>query len=127
MALTRRYEDIKFTYDLDFPNRTVVIRQRTYKTASGVAETPITSRLLDRQVPGNAPAPRAKPIEPREVTACFANPANTDGVSNFTVYIPYRATDPAHREHVAELKSFPGVLSIRYQGETHTTTVEPYL
>lgn len=127
MALTRRYADIKFNYDLDFPGHTVVIRQRVYKTSNGVAETPITSRLLDRQVPGDTSAPLAKPIEPRQVTACFLNPANADGASNFTVYIPYRGTDPGHREHVGELKVFPGVLSIRYKGEGHTTTVEPYL
>ena len=127
MALTRRYADIKFVYDLDFPGHTVVIRQRVYKTSDGAPETPITSRLLDRQVPGNSPAPRAKPIEPRQVTACFLNPANADGASNFTVFIPYRGTDAKHREHVSELKVFPGVLSIQYRGEVHTTSVRPYL
>jgi len=125
---TRRYADIKFVYDIDFPDHAVVIRQRVYKTPDdGIPQTPITALLRAREVPGDTVAPRAKPIEPRHVESCFRNPDNQSGTSIFKSFIPYRATDADHRGHVAEIKAFPGVESISYRGEVHTTTVKPYL
>lgn len=125
-AYTRRYQDLKILYDLDFPDRSQIIRQRTYRTEDGTIETPITSMLLARVIQEDCPAP-AKRFEPRNIVACFANPSNQTGESNFTVMIPYRPATGNHRAHALEILQYPGVLAGGYTGEIHDRSVEPYL
>lgn len=115
--LTRRYADLKVLYDTDIEGRSLVIRQRTYKTQGGEAETPITSLLLARVVPGDCPAPRRSLLSPRRAIACFANPSNVNGQTELAAISPYRPTDPQLKAHVLEVRAVNDVLAVRYQGE----------
>lgn len=123
---TRRYGDLKVLYDLDFAPHQTVVRQRVYKDSAGMAETPITPLLQARVVAGGCPAPRSRRFIPRRFFASLVNPATVTGVSEYQTLSPYRPIDPNLKAHALEVLATPAI-SVRYQGETHTETVEPYI
>jgi hypothetical protein len=127
MAPTRRYRDLKVRYDLDFQNDQTIVRQRTYKTADGVIETPVTPLLAARVVAGDLPAPRVRRFTPRKGECCFLNPTNVTGASRLSVFCPYAPGDPNLAAHVKEMREVSTVESVRYFGEAHDLSVEPYL
>ena len=124
---TRRYQDRKCVYSLDFPGHTTVVRQRVYKTADGSIQTPLPPLWEVRELPGNAPAPRARRFEPRRAIACFQNPENATGLSELAVALPYAPFDSDFRPLMRQIRQSPNVASARYEGESHTLSVEPYL
>jgi hypothetical protein len=127
---TVRGKDLKIRYTQD--NLTEgLINQRQFYDAQGQILTPITSKLLERQVVGsnNPTIARLGVITPRIVKTCFGSIANASGESNFAVIIPYAPGDISHKEHLSEIFGFvsssqnlnpPTPLTVNYQGENQT-------
>jgi len=124
---TRRYQDRKVLYSLDFAGAQTVMRQRVYKTPDGTVETPLPPLWVARELVTTAPAPRARRFTPRRAISCFLNPSNVDGLSNLTVVVPYAPFDSPFRQLVREIRQSPNVQSATYEGEEHDLSVEPYL
>lgn len=123
---TVRGKDLKIRYTQDnFED--ALINQRQFYDASGVILTPITPKLLVRQVTTNNPTiARLGNSEPRYVSTCFGSIATDSGESNFKVVIPYSPGDSDHNEHIKEIYNFTSLsvnldpkfpLSLRYYGE----------
>jgi hypothetical protein len=126
-AMLRRYQDIGIYYDSDFGFRSI-LRQRVYKTEDGTIQTPITDLLRATIVSTDCKIPRAKSFEPRYINACFLESSNITGESILKAIVPYRPTDEVfHKEHIREIAAYPGVQSVDYVGETHTSSVARYL
>jgi hypothetical protein len=124
---TVRGKDLKIRYTQD--NLTEgLINQRQFYDEQGQILTPVTSKLLERQVLGsnNPTIARLGGIEPRVVKTCFGSIVNTSGESNFAVIVPYAPGDISHKEHLTEIFTFvssslnlspPTPLTVNYQGE----------
>lgn len=122
-AKTRRFQDLKFRYTTDYGDN-IIARQRVYKTANGASETPITPLFLTRVVDTDCPIRNPSYIEYRNVVACFANPDNDSGQSEFTVIVPFNPGDANLRAQVKQVKQFTGVQSVEYRGESITEDIE---
>lgn len=124
---TVRGKDLKIRYTQD--NLTeALINQRQFYDQDGQILTPITPKLLERQIVGNNSPTIARlgGIELRTVATCFSSAVNVSGESNFAVIIPYAPGDINHNEHLREILNFvspssnlapPSPLSVTYQGE----------
>lgn len=124
---TIRGRDLKIRYTQDNLAE-ALINQRQFYDEDGRILSPITPKLLERQVIGeNSPIiARVSGIEPRIAKACFISAINLSGESNFIVIIPYAPGDIAHDEHLQEIigytSSSPNLspsypISVTYQGE----------
>lgn len=124
---TVRGRDLKIRYTHDSLIEGL-INQRQFYDSNGQILSPVTPKLLQRQVIGeNSPTlSRLGGIKPRMVTVCFGSSVNVSGESNFSLLIPYAPGDANHNEHLREIFSFvspssnldpPSPLNISYQGE----------
>jgi hypothetical protein len=124
---TVRGKDLKIRYTRDDLSEGL-INQRQFYDANGQILSPITPKLLERQIIGNNTPiiPRLGGIEPRHVATCFGSAANISGESNFIVIVPYAPGDSSHNEHLRQIFSFvsgssnldpPSPLSVNYRGE----------
>lgn len=121
-------------YDLDFPDRSTLIRQRIYYTPYEDdidVFTPLTPTIADRLRPtvDIKCVPTRLPFIPRKGIACFDNPNVDRKYSEYQVFIPYRPTDSQNRLKVClrEIMDIPEVAAVEYSGETHTIGVEEYV
>jgi hypothetical protein len=124
---TIRGKDVKIRYTKD----TLVdclISQRQFYDQHNQILTPITAKLLERQINGsNSPPVLGENItEQRHVTVCFGSLATASGESNFKVLIPYAPGDFSHNEQLREIFNYtspslnlspPFALNISYYGE----------
>lgn len=125
-AKTRRYQDLKIRYTTDYLED-LTVRQRVYKAQDGSSETPITSLLESRLVNTDCPVKNPSWVEFRNVVACFSNTSNASGQSEYTVIIPFNPGNPDLKAQIEEIKSFNGVLSIEYRGESISEDIEQLL
>ena len=117
-------------YDTDFPDRTTLIRQRLFFTPGDPEVfTPLTPTIEQRLIPldRGCPVPTKLPFDPRTTTACFDNPNNTQGFSEYSVFIPYRPNDDRLNQCIKEIFEIPEVKSLFYSGETHDIGVKNYV
>lgn len=126
-ASVRRYKDFKLVYDLDFQNRSRVIRQRVYTNEDGSIQTPITSLAAAKEYTGTGKAPVAIEFTPRNVLTCFVNPSTESQITELTVVVPYRPIDRNFKSHVREILDYEGVASGFYTGEKHNVSTKLYL
>lgn len=123
---TVRGKDIKVRYTQDNLEESL-INQRQFYDEQGEILTPITPKLLERQVqPSNPTIARLGGIKPRTITLCFGSTANVLGTSNFVVIAPYVSGDVNHSEYEMELLNYispssnlnpPTPLTLNYKGE----------
>ncbi|MEZ2280385.1 MAG: hypothetical protein ACBR12_26125 [Microcoleus sp.] len=84
-----------------------VISQRQFYDENGVAITPVTPKLLERQVVTNNPIiAKIGTLEPRSVSVCFGSSVNKSGESKFKVVIPYHPRDADHNEQIQEVLNY---------------------
>lgn len=122
-----KYRDILIQYDLDYDRRATIVRQREYY--EGAAITPIPSLLQARVVQPqdlSKKVPRSRQFKPRNVAACFENPATASGASTRRVVVPYRPTDGDHKNLVVQILDAPGVVGGEYSGESLDRSTKPY-
>lgn len=122
----RRYKDFKLIYDLNFVNRTIVVRQRIYKNENNTIQTPITSLTLAREYKGNEKIPAVREFNSRYLRTCFINPETIEGVTELKAIIPYKPTDNNFKNHIKEILNYNGVASGFYFSEEHTSDVKKY-
>lgn len=115
-----KYRVNHFEYDIDYPNKTVMLRQRDYDY-DGQYPTPITPLFLARVFTATAgkSAPVARKFDPRYIDVCYQNPSNIVGFTTRAAIIPYRPNDPSHKAHAAEILNYLNVEVGRYFGETY--------
>lgn len=100
---TTRCKDLKIRYTQDSFEE-VIISQRQFYDENGVVVTPITPKLLERQVATNNPTiAKVGTLEPRSVSVCFGSLVNKSGESKFKVVIPYHPGDADHNEQIQEV------------------------
>lgn len=127
---TIRGKDLKIRYTQDSLDE-VLINQRQFYDEDGRILSPITPKLLERQIIGESSPiiARISGVEPRMAKACFTSVVNVSGESNFTVIIPYPPGEIAHNEHLREIMGYissspnlspPSPTSVIYQGESQT-------
>ena len=126
---TIRGKDLKIRYTHDSLEDSL-INQRIFFDQDGNILTPVTPKLLERQVETSNPTiPRLTGIQPRTVTMCFNSLATVSGESKFAVLIPYAPANESHNEHILELLNYtslspslnpPTPLSLGYKGESQT-------
>lgn len=116
-------------YDSDF-NRTILLRQRYFFTP-GTSDvfTPITSTIGERltELIPSSGVPTALPFTPRKAIACFPNPNNAQGFSEYQVFIPFAPTDDRHKVSLDEVKEIEGVSAVKYEGEAHDIGIKNYV
>lgn len=102
---TIRGKDLKIRYTQDdFEN--ILVNQRQFLDETGNSLTPVSPKLLERQVPTNNPTiAKAGSTQPRYVSACFGSP-NKPGERNYKVIIPYHPTETGHNEHIQEIVDY---------------------
>ena len=123
---TVRGKDIKIRYTQDNLEDSLINQRVSFDQNNNIL-TPITPKLLERQVEINTPTiPRLGGIEPRTITTCFSSVTTLSGKSKFVVLVPYAPGDERHSEHITELSTYissssnlnPSTpLSLSYQGE----------
>lgn len=124
---TIRGKDLKIRYTQDNSQDTLVI-QRQFYDGTGKILTPITAKLLERQVATNNPtiAKLGDNTKPRRLLICFGSIATLSGESNFTVIVPYSPGDTGHNEHIREIFNYVSTsenldpkypLNVNYNGE----------
>ncbi len=124
--VTRTWENSILTYDRDLLGQTVKVKIRLL--VGKIPPTPRPSGLEARL--SNDPAwkaPSRNGWEPRQLSACFAQPDNQSGEARRTVYNPYRPGDSAHNALIRELYTTDGVLSLTYTGETLNQKYEDFV
>lgn len=125
---TIRGRDLKIRYTQDNLDE-VLINQRQFYDEDGRILSPITPKLLERQIIGenNPIIARISGVEPRMIKTCFTSVVNISGESNFAVIIPYPPGEIAHNEHIREITGYispspnlspPSPTSVTYQGES---------
>lgn len=115
--VTRVWENRVMNYDKDLLGRSVLVKIRFL--IGKEPPTPRPSLLENRLLTDQAwKAPARNGWEPRQLTACFAQPDNQSGEALRTVYNPYRPGDFAHNALIRETFDCPGGLALSYQGET---------
>lgn len=118
--MIRRRKDYWFWYDRD-TGEIVPMPQRTYRGSH--AETPVTQSFLSRVITDPQPPRTVIPtrVALRRITACFAVPTD-DGQSlreaNLSIACPFRSGSQETLQQLREVKDFPGVLAMNYQGES---------
>lgn len=124
---TLRGKDLKIRYTQD-DFEDILINQRQYLDETGNTLTPVSSKLLERQVATNNPTitiTKTGSTQPRNVSTCFASP-NKPGERNYKVIIPYHPTEVGHNEHIQEILDYNALsellepktpLSATYYGE----------
>jgi len=123
---TIRGKDLKILYTKDNLIDCLVVQRLFYDQNNHIL-TPVTTKLLERQVAGNSSPPLLNlgTIEARHVTTCFASVVTESGESNFKVIIPYAPSD-SHNEHIQEIFAYTSpspnlnpafALNISYHGE----------
>jgi hypothetical protein len=116
---SERYKDFIIRYDLDYPERQVILRQRTY-IGDSQFRTPVTNTLLRRLVSiQDKRPPKANLFNPRHLNACYENPNNQSGTTIRRVIVPYRPSDLNHKVQTTEVLQFFGVYAALYFGETY--------
>jgi hypothetical protein len=124
---TVRGKDLRIRYTKDNLVDILIVQRQFYDQSNQIL-SPITPKLLERQVIGdNSPARLSlKNAELRHIIACFGSVATVLGESNFKVIIPYAPTDPNHKEQLREIFNYvssssnlnpPSALNISYHGE----------
>lgn len=123
---TIRGKDITLRYTQDNLEESL-INQRQFYDEQGKLVSPITPKLLERQVQPNSPTiARLGGIKPRTITICFGSTANVSGTSIFVVIAPYVPGDVSHSEYEMELLNYvspssnlnpPTPLTLNYKGE----------
>lgn len=123
-----RGKDIKLRYTQD-DFEDALVNQRTYFDDGATLLTPITSKLLERQV--SPPDPALEKMgggNPRHAICCFGSPLNQLGESHFKVIIPFCPGDDNLNLQIAELKGYNSpshflepkkILAIKYHGENY--------
>jgi len=113
---TRRGRDYWVLYDSDLGVTRYAV-QRTYSFPPQ-GQTPLTPLFFARLVSLPLPPGLVKlSWNPRKYIACLPNPANVSGESNLSVICPYHPSSPNVRLHGIEIKNYPGVHAVSYQGE----------
>ena len=123
----RRYKDFKLVYDLDFQNRSRVIRQRVYTNEDGSIQTPITSLAAAKEYTGIGKVPIAIEFTPRNILTCFVNLSTESQTTELTVVVTYHPSDRNFKSHVREILDYEGVASGFYTGEKHSVSTKLYL
>lgn len=109
----RRLRDIKIRYTKDMGSDKIIAQRVYVNVDDGTAITPITPLLLARQVPSDWVV-EPKEEEYRNVEVCFIV---NNKESNFRAIVPYRPEDPDLKNHVREIKFYPGIAKATYRGE----------
>ena len=121
---TVRGKDLRIRYTQD-NSQEILINQRQFYDGNGVILSPITSKLLEREVLVDNPLPQSKAFTPRRVVSCFAS-KNISGKSEFSTIIPYCPGDINHKLQIQELTNYvshsqnldpPRPLNLMYYGE----------
>ncbi|QHU99577.1 hypothetical protein [Synechocystis sp. CACIAM 05] len=122
---TRIWENRIMDYDKDLLNRSVLVRVRFLIGKEPPSPRPslLEARLLTDEA---WKAPSRNGWEPRQLTACFAQPGNQSGQAERTVYNPYRPGAFGHNALIRETFAWPGVLSLSYTGETLNKKYEDF-
>lgn len=123
---SRRYVDYAIQYDLDFIDKISIVSQRFYQDDNNI-NTPLVSCVLNRKIESNYPIPQNRAITKRAVKVCFFNSNNVSGVTEYSVAIPYRPTNPNHNDCVRELLYYENVITGSYSGETHLKDIRIWL
>lgn len=99
---TIRGKDLKIRYTQDnFED--VLINQRQFLDETGNTLTPVSPKLLERQVTTNNPTiAKTGSTQPRHVSACFGSP-NNPGERSYKIIIPYHPTEAGHSEQIQEI------------------------
>ncbi len=124
---TVRGKDLKIRYTKDNLNDCLVVQRQFYDQNNQIL-SPITRKLIDRQVTGNNSPPvlGVESIRPRCIAACFGSVSTDSGESNFKVIIPYAPGDSNHNEHLREIFNYASLspnlspafpLNVSYHGE----------
>lgn len=128
---TIRGKDLKLRYTKDSLTDGLIVQRQFYDQNSYVL-TPITPKLLERQVSGSNSPPvlGLGNTEPRYIKACFGSVATESAESNFKIVVPYAPGDPNHNEHLREIFDYispsPNLnprspLNISYHGENNVS------
>lgn len=122
---TIRGKDLKIRYTQDSLDETL-INQRQFYDESGDTLSPVTSKLLERQVSTNNPTiAKTGSAQPRHISACFGSQTKP-GERNYKIVIPYSPRDANHNEHIQEISDYTASspllepkspLSLTYYGE----------
>lgn len=123
--VTRTWENRVMNYDKDLLGRSVLVRVKFLVGKDPPSPRPglLEARLLTDEA---WKAPKRNGWEPRQLTACFAQPNNKSGEAERTVYNPYRPGEFAHNGLIRETFDWPGVLSLSYTGETLNKKYEDF-
>jgi hypothetical protein len=122
---TIRGKDVKIRYTQDNFEDTLVNQRQFYDENNDIL-TPVTPKLLERQIVTNNPTiARIGSTQPRYVSACFGSP-NKPGERSYKIIIPYHPTGAGHNEHIQEILDYSAPsqllepklpLSLIYHGE----------
>ncbi len=122
---TIRGKDLKIRYTQDNLEDTL-INQRQFYDEGGNTLTPVTPKLLERQVTTNNPTiAKTGSVQPRYVSVCFGSQTKP-GERSYKIIIPYSSRDANHNEHIQEISGYTSSssllepnspLSLTYHGE----------
>lgn len=122
---TVRGKDLKIRYTQDNFEDTLV-NQRQFLDETGNTLTPVSPKLLERQVITNNPTiAKIGSTQPRYISACFGS-ANNPGERSYKIIIPYHPIESGHGEHIQEILDYSAPsqlldpklpLSLIYHGE----------
>ena len=125
---TIRGKDLKIRYTKDNLIDCIITQRQFYDQDNQIL-TPVTIKLLEREISGNSSPPvlgLGNNTEPRYVAVCFGSVVTESGESNFKVIIPYAPGDSSHNEHLREIFNYvspssnlnpASPLNISYHGE----------
>jgi hypothetical protein len=116
----------KLRYDMDLLNREIIFRvDLILRDANNNIPTPVTPLLEARLVEDrDVKAIPRRNFEPRQAS-CIFYPNSTEVTR--TVYLPYRPKTSDLKNHLAELISYPDIVCVDYQGETHEFNLQEFL
>lgn len=122
----KAYRNRILLYDRDLLNQSVKVQTRIFMGQLPPTPTPpsLEARLSDDPA---WKAPKRNGWEPRNVSACFAQPENKSGEANRTVINPYRPGTYQHNELIRDVFDTPGVLALTYTGETLNKKYEDFV
>ncbi len=102
---TIRGKDLKIRYTQDnFED--ILVNQRQFLDETGNTLTPVSPKLLERQVATNNPAiAKIGGTQPRHISACFGSP-NNPGERSYKIIIPYHPDEIGHSEQIQEILNY---------------------